>query len=124
MSIPGISMLRRKDEIIIAILTRQAEMMGLRLGGGTLEILNDGFAMAKKGLAGKALGGATVASFLGGMISLSFLVLLSPQVARFDRLVGPGKIVIETDSHSTTLGALGAFASGVGATDLAIILLT
>jgi len=39
-------------------------------------------------------------------------------------LVGPGKVVIETDSHATTLGALGAFATGVGATDLAIILLT
>lgn len=39
-------------------------------------------------------------------------------------LVGPGKIIIETDSHTTTLGALGAFATGVGATDLAIILLT
>lgn len=51
MSIPGISMLRRKDEIVIAILTRQAEMMGLRLGGGTLEILNDGFGFLRpKGL--------------------------------------------------------------------------
>lgn len=39
-------------------------------------------------------------------------------------LVGPGKVVIETDSHTTTLGALGTFATGVGATDLAIILLT
>ena len=40
------------------------------------------------------------------------------------RLVGPGKVIIETDSHTTTLGALGSFATGVGATDLAIILLT
>src|SRR5690606_7986027 len=39
-------------------------------------------------------------------------------------LVGPGKVIIETDSHTTTLGALGSFATGVGATDLAIILLT
>lgn len=39
-------------------------------------------------------------------------------------LVGPGEVVIETDSHTTTLGALGTFATGVGATDLAIILLT
>ncbi len=46
------------------------------------------------------------------------------QVLAESGLIGPGKIVIETDSHSTTLGALGAFASGVGATDLAIILLT
>ncbi|MCD6156060.1 MAG: 3-isopropylmalate dehydratase large subunit [Candidatus Atribacteria bacterium] len=39
-------------------------------------------------------------------------------------LVGPGRVIIETDSHTTTLGALGSFATGVGATDLAIILLT
>jgi len=38
--------------------------------------------------------------------------------------VGPGKVVIETDSHATTLGALGAFATGVGSTDLAIALKT
>ena len=37
--------------------------------------------------------------------------------------VSPGSIVVETDSHTTTLGALGAFGTGVGATDMAIILL-
>jgi len=40
------------------------------------------------------------------------------------RSCGAGEVVIETDSHTTTLGALGTFATGVGATDLAIILLT
>ena len=39
-------------------------------------------------------------------------------------LSGPGKVIIITDSHTTTHGALGAFATGVGATDLATILLT
>ncbi len=34
----------------------------------------------------------------------------------------PGKIVVITDSHSTTHGALGALGTGVGATDLAAIL--
>ncbi|MEL7565253.1 MAG: 3-isopropylmalate dehydratase large subunit [Dehalobacterium sp.] len=34
----------------------------------------------------------------------------------------PGKIIVITDSHSTTHGALGAFGTGVGATDLAAIL--
>jgi 3-isopropylmalate/(R)-2-methylmalate dehydratase large subunit len=38
--------------------------------------------------------------------------------------VGPGKIVVETDSHTTTLGSLGAFATGVGSTDMALILIT
>lgn len=40
-----------------------------------------------------------------------------------DGLVAPGAIVVETDSHTTTLGALGVFGTGVGATDMALILL-
>lgn len=36
--------------------------------------------------------------------------------------VSPGSLVVETDSHTTTLGALGAFGTGVGATDMALIL--
>ncbi len=36
----------------------------------------------------------------------------------------PGKIIVVTDSHTTTHGAFGAFSTGVGATDMATILLT
>lgn len=36
----------------------------------------------------------------------------------------PGDIIVVTDSHTTTHGAFGAFGTGVGATDLAIIMLT
>lgn len=36
----------------------------------------------------------------------------------------PGEIVVVTDSHTTTHGAFGAFGTGVGATDLATILVT
>ncbi|SBV99383.1 3-isopropylmalate dehydratase large subunit 1 [uncultured delta proteobacterium] len=36
----------------------------------------------------------------------------------------PGKLVVITDSHTTIHGALGAFGTGVGATDMATILLT
>jgi len=34
----------------------------------------------------------------------------------------PGQIVVVTDSHTTTHGAFGAFGTGVGATDMAVIL--
>jgi homoaconitate hydratase family protein len=46
------------------------------------------------------------------------------QVLMENGVVGPGKIVVETDSHTTTLGSLGAFATGVGSTDMALILIT
>jgi 3-isopropylmalate/(R)-2-methylmalate dehydratase large subunit len=36
----------------------------------------------------------------------------------------PGQLIVITDSHTTTHGAFGAFGTGVGATDLAIILQT
>ena len=39
-------------------------------------------------------------------------------------LVGPGDIIVITDSHTTTHGAFGAFGTGVGATDMACILKT
>lgn len=36
----------------------------------------------------------------------------------------PGEIIVVTDSHTTTHGAFGAFGTGVGATDLATIMIT
>lgn len=39
-------------------------------------------------------------------------------------LVAPGQIVIGADSHTCTYGALGAFASGVGSTDMAAAMAT
>lgn len=38
--------------------------------------------------------------------------------------VKPGDLVIGADSHSVTYGALGAFSTGVGSTDLAAVMLT
>ena len=46
------------------------------------------------------------------------------QVMVDEGLVYPGMILIATDSHTTTHGAFGAFGTGVGATDLAVILAT
>lgn len=39
-------------------------------------------------------------------------------------LTSPGQLLVVTDSHTTTHGAFGAFGTGVGATDLAIIMAT
>jgi homoaconitate hydratase family protein len=39
-------------------------------------------------------------------------------------LVYPGMVLVATDSHTTIHGAFGAFGTGVGATDLAVIMIT
>jgi len=44
------------------------------------------------------------------------------QVLIEEHLVGPGDVVVGTDSHSTTYGAVGAFGTGMGSTDVAVCL--
>jgi 3-isopropylmalate/(R)-2-methylmalate dehydratase large subunit len=43
------------------------------------------------------------------------------QVLSENGFASPGKLIVGTDSHTTTLGAFGAFATGIGATDMAAI---
>jgi len=42
------------------------------------------------------------------------------QIMPEEGLVRPGIVIIATDSHTTTMGAFGAFGTGVGSTDMAI----
>jgi len=46
------------------------------------------------------------------------------QVMPEEGLVWPGILLVATDSHTTTHGAFGAFSTGIGATDMAAVLLT
>lgn len=43
----------------------------------------DGYPLAKKGMAGKALGISAISSFCGGTVGLLFLTVAAPQLARF-----------------------------------------
>jgi methanogen homoaconitase large subunit len=43
------------------------------------------------------------------------------QVLVEEKIAGPGKIVLGSDSHSTGYGSVGAFGSGMGSTDVALI---
>ncbi|GAK57721.1 hypothetical protein U27_04688 [Candidatus Vecturithrix granuli] len=51
----------------------------------------DGYPLTQKGLAGKAIGVATVASFLGGTIGALVMTFLSPQIAKFGLRFGPSE---------------------------------
>ena len=56
--------------------------------------------------------------FEGGKVGIEHALL--PEKG----IVLPGDLVIGADSHTCTYGALGAFATGVGSTDLAAVMLT
>ena len=43
------------------------------------------------------------------------------QVLVEEKIAAPGKIVLGSDSHSTSYGSVGAFGSGMGSTDVALI---
>lgn len=88
----------------------------------------DGTPMAREGRAGEALGWATVASVVGGLVSSVVLLLAAPQLAAFALRFGPietfaliclGLTCIVTVSKGSmvkglTAGALGVFLATVG----------
>ena len=49
---------------------------------------------------------------------------ISHQVLIEDRLARPGMLIVGSDSHSTAYGAVGAFGTGMGTTDIALALAT
>lgn len=54
----------------------------------------DGYPLAQKGQAGKALAVSTIASALGGLIGAIILTFLAPQIARIAVLFGPPEYVL------------------------------
>ncbi|GAB4114789.1 MAG: tripartite tricarboxylate transporter permease [Candidatus Caldatribacteriota bacterium] len=56
---------------------------------GNITTAWDGYEMTKKGLAGKALGISTFASFFGGIISALALLFIAPPLAEFSLKFGP-----------------------------------
>ncbi len=88
----------------------------------------DGYPMAQRGEAGKALGWATVASVIGGLVSALVLIFAAPQLAAFALNFGPietftlillGLTCIVSVSEGTLIkglmaGMIGIFLSTVG----------
>jgi len=68
-----------------------AILLGIPGNPNAIATVYDGHSMTKKGLAGQALGGAVVASFIGGILSLVALALFSPVIARFTLAFGPAE---------------------------------
>jgi putative tricarboxylic transport membrane protein len=101
-----------------------AILLGIPGNPNAIATVFDGKAMTDKGLAGQALGGAVVASFIGGMISLLLLALCSPLIARFTLAFGPAEksclalvgltIIASVSSKNLAKGILtGAFGLGL-----------
>lgn len=76
-----------------------AILLGIPGNPNAIATVEDGLLMTKKGHAGQALGGAIVASFIGGMGSLLCLMLFAPLIAKLTLAFGP--------AEKTTLALVG-----------------
>lgn len=76
-----------------------AILLGIPGNPNAIATVEDGILMTKKGKAGQALGGAVVASFIGGMGSLVCLILFAPLIAKLTLAFGP--------AEKTTLALVG-----------------
>jgi putative tricarboxylic transport membrane protein len=96
----------------------------LRLPGEASSVVTvfDGFALAKKGKAGTALGVAAIGSFIGGTVSIIGLTILAPIVASFALDFGPpeyaalgilGVLLISTVGNGHKLKAIIAACAGL-----------
>ena len=105
-----------------------AVLFGIPGNPNAIATVFDGLPMARKGQAGIALGGAVIASFIGGLISTAALLAASPALARFSLLFGPAEYfslavasltIIASVSGSSLLrgvvmGAMGVLLATVG----------
>lgn len=68
-----------------------AILLGIPGNPNAIATVDDGQKMTKKGLAGQALGGAVVASMIGGIGSEIFLIFFSPLIAKMTLAFGPAE---------------------------------
>ena len=68
-----------------------AILLGIPGNPNALATAEDGFRMSQKGLGGLALGGAVVASLIGGILSLVILALFAPLLAKATLAFGPAE---------------------------------
>lgn len=68
-----------------------AILLGIPGNPNAIATAEDGQLMTRKGLAGQALGGAVIASLIGGLGSELFLIFFSPLVAKMTLAFGPAE---------------------------------
>lgn len=87
----GMAMLMGVYSGAVAGASIPAILLGIPGNPNALATVTDGYQMSRKGLAGQALGGATLASLIGGLLSLGALVLFAPLLARATLAFGPAE---------------------------------